>query len=87
MRAWLAPFAAIAVVAAVAAVTPDPQRILFARVGPGSGQLGVFIAAADGSPDGERVAFVSPAAASCHRRTRARMRFGFDGVVLIFREA
>jgi Tol biopolymer transport system component len=37
---------------ALAAATPAPQKIVFARVFPNAGQMGLFIAAADGS--GER---------------------------------
>ncbi|MBZ5559524.1 MAG: hypothetical protein LAO77_19810 [Acidobacteriia bacterium] len=37
---------------ALAAATPGPQKIVFARVFPNAGQVGLFIAAADGS--GER---------------------------------
>ena len=33
----------------LAAAAPDPQKIVFARVFPQPGQIGLFIAAADGS--------------------------------------
>ena len=44
--------AAAAAAAALAAVGPEPQKIVFARVFPQPGQIGLFIAAADGT--GER---------------------------------
>ena len=49
MRTIALVFAAIA---ALAAAPSDPQKIVFARVFPNAGQIGLFIAAADGS--GER---------------------------------
>src|SRR5579864_4553694 len=39
----------VAAVLGLAAATADPQRIVFARVFPNAGQVGVFIASADGS--------------------------------------
>ena len=41
----------IAAVAALAAAPSDPQKIVFARVFPNAGQVGLFIAAADGSDE------------------------------------
>ena len=46
------PLALVAVTAAVLGITvaaADPQKIVFARVFPNAGQIGLFIAAADGS--------------------------------------
>jgi Tol biopolymer transport system component len=40
---------AVAVLLSLAAGAPDPQRIVFARVFPNAGQVGLFIADADGS--------------------------------------
>jgi TolB protein len=42
---------AIAAVAGVAAAASEPQKIAFARVFPNAGQVGLFIAAADGSDE------------------------------------
>jgi Tol biopolymer transport system component len=46
MRAWLLVFASVA---AAAAAPANPQKIVFARVFPNPGQIGVFVSAADGS--------------------------------------
>src|SRR5450631_581454 len=40
---------ALAVLLSLAAGAPDPQRIVFARVFPNAGQIGLFIADADGN--------------------------------------
>ena len=41
----------VAAVAALAAGAPEPQKIAYTRVFPNAGQLGLFIAAADGSDE------------------------------------
>lgn len=41
----------LAALAAVAVAPSDPQKIVFARVFPNAGQIGLFIAAADGSDE------------------------------------
>src|SRR5471032_2718686 len=41
----------VAAAAALAAAPSDPQKIVFARVFPNAGQIGLFIAAADGSDE------------------------------------
>ena len=41
----------VAALVALAAAPPDPQKIVFARVFPNAGQIGLFIAAADGSDE------------------------------------
>ncbi len=41
----------VAAVATLAAVPSDPQKIVYARVFPNAGQIGLFIAAADGSDE------------------------------------
>ena len=41
----------VATFAALAAAPSDPQRIAYARVFPNAGQIGLFIAAADGSDE------------------------------------
>ena len=47
MRGWLLALA----LAAAAAATPSPQKIVFARVWPNYGQIGLFMSAADGSDE------------------------------------
>jgi Tol biopolymer transport system component len=44
-------FVLVAAVTAMAAAGTDPQKIVFARVFPNPGQIGLFIAAADGSDE------------------------------------
>src|ERR1700682_2018932 len=46
MRGWI-----LAIVLAAAAATPPPQKIVFARVFPNHGQIGLFISAADGTDE------------------------------------
>src|SRR6059036_2806483 len=41
----------VAVVVSLAAAAPEPQRIVFARVFPNAGQIGLFIAHADGGDE------------------------------------
>jgi Tol biopolymer transport system component len=55
MRTWSI---LVAAATALAAQAPAPQKIVFARVFPNAGQLGLFIAAADGSD--ERPLLASP---------------------------
>jgi hypothetical protein len=49
---------ALAAFTALEAASPNPERIVFARVFPQPGQIGLFIAAADGT--GERPLLASP---------------------------
>ena len=44
-------FALAAALVAVAAGAADPQKIVLARVFPNAGQIGLFLAAADGSEE------------------------------------
>jgi TolB protein len=45
------PLLVLAASAALAAIAPEPQRIVFARVFPNAGQIGLFIANADGTDE------------------------------------
>ena len=56
MRTCVASGAALAVAVATLAAASGPQKIAFARVFPNAGQIGLFIAAADGSNERPLVA-------------------------------
>ena len=50
---------AVAVLLSLAAGAPDPQKIVFARVWPNAGQVGLFIADADGTNERLRPGLVT----------------------------
>jgi TolB protein len=56
MRTYLAAAIGIAATAAIAAAAASPQKIVFARVFPNAGQVGLFVANADGTAERPLVA-------------------------------